>query len=395
MAKRLFEADIEAPSFVKKGGLATQYLKADGSVDFGQRQIHNHVEGLLLLTGAFRTKTVILGTATPTAATQPIEIQIEEDACEAEDTLHIIATQFSGRIVFSGAVEYIFNGTRTSVNFQINVGDEVWLKAIEQNLFTIAVTRLQQAIPPPSLFQRPVKFITTATYDFITADKDKSLVVTSEDAITSINLNQNTFAVNDEIELYDKTDGHKTRIYPGAGITIFNAGQTYINGQYFDFGTYQKIWLKCTDVNKFDIVYVDANDGSSGGGSSTWGAITGTLSSQTDLQNALNAKVDKIITTNRQTASYTLALTDANKLVEMNVATANNLTVPPNASVAFPIGTPIDISQYGAGITTIVAGSGVTIRSANNWFKMNAQYAGASIVKIGTNEWYLFGNLNA
>ena len=102
-----------------------------------------------------------------------------------------------------------------------------------------------------------------------------------------------------------------------------------------------------------------------------------------------------LITTNRRTSSHTLALTDANKLVEMNVATANNLTVPPNASVAFPIGTPIDISQYGAGVTTIVAGAGVTIRSANNWYKINAQFAAASLLKIAENEWYLFGNLNA
>ena len=101
------------------------------------------------------------------------------------------------------------------------------------------------------------------------------------------------------------------------------------------------------------------------------------------------------ITTNRQTASYTLVLADRGKLVEMNVATANNLTIPLNSSVAFPIGTQIDLSQYGAGQTTIVATSGVTIRSTNSWVKLNAQYAAATLIKIGTDEWYLFGNLNA
>jgi ribosomal protein L35AE/L33A len=101
------------------------------------------------------------------------------------------------------------------------------------------------------------------------------------------------------------------------------------------------------------------------------------------------------VTTNRQTASYTLVLADRGKLVEMNVATANNLTIPLNSSVAFPIGTQIDLSQYGAGQTTIVPTSGVTIRSTNSWVKLNARYAAATLIKIGTDEWYLFGNLNA
>jgi hypothetical protein len=100
-----------------------------------------------------------------------------------------------------------------------------------------------------------------------------------------------------------------------------------------------------------------------------------------------------LLTTNRQTASYTLVLTDAGKLVEMNVGSANNLTVPPNSSVAFATGTQILISQYGAGQTTIVAGSGVTVRSDSGKLKINVQYGGATLVKIATDEWYLFGNI--
>lgn len=102
-----------------------------------------------------------------------------------------------------------------------------------------------------------------------------------------------------------------------------------------------------------------------------------------------------LITTNRQTTSYTLALGDANKIVEMNVATANNLTVPLNSSVAFPIGTQLNVSQYGAGQTTIVATGGVTIRSASGNLKIASQYVAVSLIKIGTNEWYCFGNLSA
>ena len=129
------------------------------------------------------------------------------------------------------------------------------------------------------------------------------------------------------------------------------------------------------------------------GGATAWGTITGTLSSQTDLQSALDAKTNKLITTNRQTASYTLVLSDADKLVEMNVATANNLTIPLNSSVAFPTGTQILLAQYGAGQTTVVATSGVTVRSNGGKLKLNVQYSGATLIKIAENEWYLFGDI--
>jgi hypothetical protein len=107
----------------------------------------------------------------------------------------------------------------------------------------------------------------------------------------------------------------------------------------------------------------------------------------------LALKTDKLVVANRQTASYTLVLSDADKLVEMNVGSANNLTVPLNSSVAFSTGTQILLAQYGAGQTTVVATSGVTIRSNGAKLKLNAQYSGATLVKIGENEWYLFGDI--
>jgi hypothetical protein len=115
----------------------------------------------------------------------------------------------------------------------------------------------------------------------------------------------------------------------------------------------------------------------------------------TATQTALDAKTNKLITTNRQTASYTLVLSDADKLVEMNVGSANNLTVPLNSSVAFSTGTQILLAQYGSGQTTVVATSGVTIRSNGAKLKLNAQYSGATLVKIAENEWYLFGDIVA
>jgi hypothetical protein len=100
-----------------------------------------------------------------------------------------------------------------------------------------------------------------------------------------------------------------------------------------------------------------------------------------------------IITTNRQTASYTLVLGDQDKLIEMNVASANNLTIPLNSSVAFPIGTQIMVTQYGTGATTLVATGGVTVNSLGAALKLNGRFSAASLIKIATDEWDAFGNL--
>lgn len=96
---------------------------------------------------------------------------------------------------------------------------------------------------------------------------------------------------------------------------------------------------------------------------------------------------------NTQAASYTLILADAGKVVEMNVAAANTLTVPPNSAVAFPVGTVIEVYQMGAGATTIVAGTGVTIRSAGGSLALRTQYATASLRKRSTDAWVLAGDL--
>ena len=98
---------------------------------------------------------------------------------------------------------------------------------------------------------------------------------------------------------------------------------------------------------------------------------------------------------NAQTGtSYTLALTDVAKVVTLSNAAAITLTVPTNATVAFPIGTQILLYQGGAGNVTI-SGAGVTLRSDGSKLKLNAQYAVAGLLKLATDEWVAFGNLKA
>ena len=87
-------------------------------------------------------------------------------------------------------------------------------------------------------------------------------------------------------------------------------------------------------------------------------------------------------------------IADKDKLVEMNNASANNLTVPPNSSVAFAVGSQIRILQIGAGQTTVVAGAGVTINSTPG-LKLRAQWSSATLIKRATDTWVLIGDLAA
>ena len=98
---------------------------------------------------------------------------------------------------------------------------------------------------------------------------------------------------------------------------------------------------------------------------------------------------------NAQTGTtYTLALTDVAKVVSLTNAASITLTIPTNATVAFPTGTQILLYQGGAGQVT-VGGAGVTIRSNGTKLKIAGHYAVAGLLKIGTDEWVLFGNVSA
>jgi len=84
--------------------------------------------------------------------------------------------------------------------------------------------------------------------------------------------------------------------------------------------------------------------------------------------------------------TYTLVLTDAGKDVRCTNASAITLTVPPNSSVAFAIGTVVLFSQGGAGAVTASAGAGVTLRAANG-SATTAIYDGRGLEKTDTDTW--------
>lgn len=98
------------------------------------------------------------------------------------------------------------------------------------------------------------------------------------------------------------------------------------------------------------------------------------------------------LTINSQASDYTLVLGDAGAYIRMTSASANELEVPENSSVAFPVGTVIQVRQAGAGQTSIVAAAGVTINTAETLL-LRKQGSTAALIKVGTNSWDLTGDL--
>lgn len=91
-------------------------------------------------------------------------------------------------------------------------------------------------------------------------------------------------------------------------------------------------------------------------------------------------------------SSYTLALTDQGRLIYSNVAMT--LTVPLNATVAFPVGAVVALAQYGTGTMSIVATSGVTIAFVGTSFVGNRTLSSAgmaSLTQVATNTWLASG----
>lgn len=104
---------------------------------------------------------------------------------------------------------------------------------------------------------------------------------------------------------------------------------------------------------------------------------------------------EAVMCLNAQTGTtYTAVLTDNGTLVTMDNASANTFTVPPNSSVAFALGTVLTVRQKGAGATTVVAGSGVTIQvAASKSLVIAEQHEWASLVKEATDTWSIAGGL--
>lgn len=94
-------------------------------------------------------------------------------------------------------------------------------------------------------------------------------------------------------------------------------------------------------------------------------------------------------------ATQTLALDDANSIHFNSSASTYTVTVPPNSSVAFPIGTEMAFFNSSTGKQTLAQGAGVTIVSLSSYKSVKASGGGAYLVKLATDTWGLVGDLEA
>lgn len=93
------------------------------------------------------------------------------------------------------------------------------------------------------------------------------------------------------------------------------------------------------------------------------------------------------------TATKTLALSDANKMFKCSHTSNQTLTIPTNATVAFSIGTMITFLLTSTNAVTFSGASGVTLTSIDSLVELATQYGMASLIKTDTNTWQLVGAL--
>jgi hypothetical protein len=221
--------------------------------------------------------------------------------------------------------------------------------------------------------------------------------------------------INEEIVYVTDVSGDTLTISRGRAGT----GSAGVSGIAHSSGATIKHVLTSDDLTDFEsAVSPVANIGFSGStsGSTTVqatavaGTTTLTLPAATDtlvgkattdtLTNKTLTAPVATISFNAQTGTtYTFVLADASKLVTCSNASAIAVSIPTNASVAFAIGTIINVQQIGAGQVTVAAATPgtTTVTSAGATAaspETRAQYSAISCIKTGTDTWTVVGDLS-
>jgi hypothetical protein len=128
------------------------------------------------------------------------------------------------------------------------------------------------------------------------------------------------------------------------------------------------------------------------------GGTTGQVLSKTsgtDLAFTWIEQDDTTLSFNAQTGTtYTLVIADLGKLVTTSNASAVTVTIPPSV---FAAGNTINVQSIGVGLTTLVAGAGVTITSTGATSAapvLRKRYSACTIICTASNTFTVLGDLS-
>ena len=128
------------------------------------------------------------------------------------------------------------------------------------------------------------------------------------------------------------------------------------------------------------------------------GGTTGQVlskTSATDLAFTWIEQDDTTLSFNAQTGStYTLVASDSAKLVTTSNASAVTVTIPPSV---FSAGNQINVQSIGVGLTSFVAGAGVTITSTGATAAapiLRARYSACTIICTASNTFTVIGDIS-
>ena len=208
------------------------------------------------------------------------------------------------------------------------------------------------------------------------------------------------------------------QIRRGTAAQWTSANPTLASGEFgyetdtgkFKLGDGSTAWNSLGYKASGTVTSITAGTGLSGGTITTSGTIAidtattvdvstaQTLTNKTLTSPTLNAPLINLSLNAQTGTTYTFVLADNGKLVTASNASAQTYSIPTNASVAYPIGTQINIIQIGAGQVTIQAvTSGTTTVSSTGATstapKLRAQYSSATCIKAGTDLWYVVGDI--
>lgn len=266
---------------------------------------------------------------------------------------------------------------------------------VNQQLTSTQMNTLQE-----SVFITPKNQQSGTTYTLLATDAGKLLEFTNNGAITLTipTAASVAFDIGTSISILKAGTGTVTLV-GASGVTINSLNTDNTVSKQWEIGILTKRdsdgWVLSSfeDVIDSSVTTAKLADSAVTSAKIADGTIVNAdvnASAAIDLGKLADATIDE------KSASYTLALTDKNKFIKMSItSTANTVTVPTNASVAFPIGSQIHIIQYGTGKTQVIPVSGTVTLYATPGAYLRAQYSAATLLKCDTNIWMLMGDLSA